>query len=74
MQKAIVLQDGGWDRQPEFDTTELNEHFAEGWRLVQAFPLITSAIKNIRINRERHLCVCHSTDHSRKALRRTLRV
>ena len=47
MQKAIVLQDGGWDRQPEFDTTELNEHFAQGWRLVQAFPLITSAIKNI---------------------------
>lgn len=47
MQKAIVLQDGGWDVQPKFDTTELNEHFAQGWRLMQAFPLITSAIKNI---------------------------
>lgn len=47
MQKAIILENGGWDTKPVLDVEDLNTHLANGWRYVASIPLATSAIKNI---------------------------
>lgn len=41
MQKAIIIQSRCYknNRLTDLDTTELNKHFADGWRFVSAAPL-----------------------------------
>ena len=57
MQKAIIIQGQGQnDDLVGLDTTELNKHFADGWRFVSAAPFGVSVSQG-----------GHASDHTHRA-------